>query len=313
MSIYNEDCITGSMKYILPESIDLLIADPPFGIHESTFGKHYKRDDSKVLQGYVEAPQNYYSFSVQWITQACRCLKPNGSMYLISGWSKLRDILNAVEKTGLETINHLIWKFNFGVATKTKYVSSHYHILYLKKSGGKPKFNSYCRYGSQERDENGGSLNYRDLEDVFYIKKEYQPKEVKNKNKLPDALIEKLILYSSDEGDIVCDFFLGNFTTAIVAKKLGRIPMGFELNKESFDYWMPKLEMTERIELKKVENIVPINQGKIISVEERIAICDEFQKLEGTKKDRIAFLCDKYGRGRFAILNIVDDNKKTLP
>ena len=64
---------------------------------------------------------------------------------------------------------------------------------------------------------------------------------MKNINKLPEELVKKMIQYSSNEGDLVCDFFLGNFTTAVVSKKLNRVPMGFELNKHAFHIGMRKL------------------------------------------------------------------------
>lgn len=238
--IFNENCITGC-KHFHDETIDLIICDPPFGIQETTFDKHYNRNENNVIKGYIEAPEDYYQFSLSWITQAKRILKPNGSMYIISGWTNLKHILNAIDECNLKTINHLIWKYNFGVYTKNKYVSSHYHILYVCKQKGKPKFNTYCRFNKNDR-KNGRSLNYRDLEDVFVINKEYSPGEIKNKNKLPDALVEKLISYSSDENDLVADFFLGNFTTAIVSKKMNRIPCGFEINPISFQYGIQRME-----------------------------------------------------------------------
>jgi site-specific DNA-methyltransferase (adenine-specific) len=218
--IYNEDCIVGSKRYIKSDSVDLGIFDPPFGIKETKFDQLYNRNKKNIINGYIEAPNDYYAFSKEWISEAKRILKQNGSMYIISGWSNLKHILNAIDDLDLNIINHIIWKFNFGIATKNKFVTSHYHILYIKKDNSIPTFNTYCRFGSQEKDQNDKSLNYQDLEDVFIINKEYSPNKIKNQNKLPNALIEKLILYSSNIGDTVCDFFMGNFTTAMVAKKL---------------------------------------------------------------------------------------------
>jgi site-specific DNA-methyltransferase (adenine-specific) len=235
--IYNEDCVTGSEKYIDNESVDLIIADPPFGLNESTFEKHYNRKEENVLGGYVEAPIDYYRFTEAWMKQAKRILKDNGSMYVVSGWTNLRNVLNVIADLEFHVINHLIWRFSFGVFTKAKFVTSHYHILYLKKSKkAKVKFNTNCRYSGNDRDENGRSLLYKDLEDVWNIKKEYQPGKIKNRNKLPDKLVEKMILYSSAPGDVIFDPFLGNFTTAFVAHKHGRIPMGFEINKVAYDH-----------------------------------------------------------------------------
>jgi site-specific DNA-methyltransferase (adenine-specific) len=69
------------------------------------------------------------------------------------------------------------------------------------------------------------------MEDVWIINKEYQSSGMKNMNKLPSKLVEKIINYSSDKNDMVCDFFMGSFTTADCALRLGRNTCGFELNK----------------------------------------------------------------------------------
>lgn len=237
MRIYNTDCISGSKQYLTDEEVDIVLCDPPFGIQESTFDKHYNRKEENVIDGYVEAPPDYKSFTMAWMSEAMRVLKPTGSMYVVSGWTNLKFVLEAIDEVGFHTINHLIWKFNFGVFCSRKYVSSHYHILYLKKTPkDKVTFNTHCRFTS-ERDASGSPL-YRDMEDVWTINKEYQPGKVKNKNKLPDKLVEKMIAYSSNPGDIVADFFLGNFTTAFVALKMGRVPVGFEINPISYEHNM---------------------------------------------------------------------------
>lgn len=314
--IYCEDCIEGSKKYIENESVDLIICDPPFGINEASFDRHYKRTKKDlVIDGYVEAPKNYYEFSYRWISEAKRILKHNGSFYIISGWSKLHDILRVIDELDLVLQNHIIWKFNFGVFTKTKYVTSHYHVLYILKSNkSKPVFNTYCRYGNVEKDLDGKSLNYKDREDVWVINKEFHPNKKKNKNKLPNKLIEKIIMYSSNEGDIVCDFFQGNFTSASCSIELGRIPIGFEMNKESYDYNMriiKNLEFGSKLsELRTPIVDLPKNQGKKITEEERFEIIKEYNRLSEdsslTKKNKIASLCEKFARGKFSIINILE-------
>lgn len=311
IEIYNEDCIIGAQKHINDSSIDLIICDPPFGIGEKDFSKHYKRKNSPIVEGYIEAPEDYSNWTFEWLTEAKRILKQNGSIYIISGWTNLIDILNAANELNLSLLNHIIWKYNFGVYTKKKYVSSHYHILYFTKQKAKPTFNSYCRFAPQEKNQLGKSKLYQDLEDVWIINKEFQPNKTKNINKLPDELIKKIILYSSNEGDIVCDFFLGNFTTAHVANKLGRYIKGFELNKNIFDVQIQQMKEeefgSELNELKKIEVKIPQNQGKPISENEQLAIHQEYCALikNTTKKSAIELLCAKYSRGKFGILNII--------
>lgn len=262
---YNTNCIKGAEKYLLDKSIDLIITDPPFAIGGDKLHKHYNRNEQNVLDGYVEVPKNEYrEFSNNWIQQAHRVLKDDGSMYIISGWSNLIDILIALEENKFEIINHIIWKYNFGVYTKKKYVSSHYHILYCKKNNNKGvKFNTNCRFSSDEKNERGGSAIYNDMSDVWCINREFKPGEIKNKNQLPTELLKKMILYSSDENDLICDFFLGSFSTAKIAKSLNRNSIGFELNEISFNYQINEINKIKRgnisNNLKKVERSIYFN------------------------------------------------------
>ncbi|PWR75593.1 DNA-methyltransferase [Methanospirillum stamsii] len=232
---YNGDCIPGSSQ-IPDNSVDLIITDPPYGIEGDKLHRHYNRDESFVTDGYVEIPaEEYENFSLNWIAQAERILRPGGSIYIVSGYTNLLHILNALHHTRLEEVNHIIWKYNFGVFTSRKFVSSHYHILYYTKPGGIRTFNTECRVALSEKDEHGGSLNYQDREDVWIINREYKPGRVKNKNELPFALLSRIIQYSSNEGDLVCDLFLGGFSTARTAIGLSRNVIGFEISSGMFD------------------------------------------------------------------------------
>ena len=318
MMFYNEDCIEGAKKHLKSNSIDLIISDPPYGINGDKLDKHYNRDESNVLDGYVEVPENEYpEFSMNWVKEAERVLKPGGSIYIVSGYSNLRHILNALAATRLEEKNHIIWKYNFGVYTSKKYISSHYHILYyVKPPCNKATFNTNAFFADSEKAENGGSLNYLDREDVWVINREYKPNQIKNKNELPKALLTKMILYSSNENDMVCDFFLGSFSTAKVAIGLGRNACGFEINKNAFDYQISEIEKIKSGELLNELRQVPenklINQGKPLNDEELQKILTEFSSLSKrglTKKDVINSLSTKYGRGYFSVTNILKNHK----
>lgn len=311
----NTDC-TSDKDHFPDESMDLLICDPPFGLKETGFDKHYARWGDYIYDGYEEAPEDYSLFTYKWMEQAKRVMKPDASLFVIIGHTPLSHVLNNAEKLGFHTVNHIIWKYNFGVYTKNKFVVSHYHVLYFTKNKTKRKFNRNCRFSSGETDEKGGKLLYQDMEDVWIINKEYRPGEKKNQNKLPDQLCEKIILYTSDPGDSVCDFFLGNFTTAIVAKKLGRRPFGFELNNNAYSAGLKKINKVkdgERLsELPTIKDDSPPNQGKKISSLERQSIINRYLALRTchNKKKSIEKTAELFGRGKFSITNIVKGIKE---
>ena len=153
------------MQFMSENSVDLIIADPPFGIKHSKERSSYNREDL-TIDGYVEVDEDEYdAFTDQWIEGAARVLNQRGSMYIVSGWNRLEDVLKAVRWNGLHTINHLIWRYPFGVYTKRKYVTSHYHILFVVKDKNYYNFNREARY-SDDHVLHKKKMNYYDREDV---------------------------------------------------------------------------------------------------------------------------------------------------
>jgi len=252
-NIYNMDCIEG-MKTIIPDnSIDLIITDPPFGIGFQPHKNNYHRTQSKVLEGYREVPKDkYYEFTFSWMKEAYRVLKETGSMYVFSGWNNLKDILNALDDVGFITINHIIWKYQFGVVTKNKFVTSHYHCLYVCKNPKKRVFYPYSRY-NKDTVVNKRNLRYHDIEDVWGIKREYWHGDIKTPTKLPAELIVKILQYSSKENDVVLDPFLGSGQVAIVSKSLNRNFVGFEISKEYYKFIKERLKNNIKIDFNNVK------------------------------------------------------------
>jgi len=231
------------MKAIPDEKIDLVLTDPPFAINFKAKKANYNRTASRVLSGYNEiTKENYYEFTLNWMSQCFRILKESGGMYVFSGWNNLADILNAIEEIGFITVNHIIWKYQFGVVTNRKFVTSHYHCLYICKNDKKRKFFPYERFGKEEKNNQGRSLHYKDKEDVWEIKREYWTGDEKTPTKLPAEIIKKILQYSSEEGDLVFDPFLGSGQTAVVSKLLKRNYIGFEIVKEYFDFISKRLK-----------------------------------------------------------------------
>lgn len=240
--VYNQSCIEGMREHVADESIDLVFTDPPYGINGDELDVHYHRDESKVVPGYIDVPLTEYAeFSLNWIRECERVLRPGGSMYIVSGYTNLHHILNALHSTSLVEINHIIAQYSFGVSTKNKFVSSHYHVLFwAKPDRGQKKrtFNSNWKYTDQKD-------SYHDRLSVQNMPRDYKPGQVRNKNQLAEEFIEKFILYSSNRGDTVLDCFGGGLTTGRTALRWGRNFVGFELNPNAYDAFLPTLDLVE--------------------------------------------------------------------
>ncbi len=249
------NCIK-AMQLLHHNKIDLIITDPPFAIDFKAKKANYNRTASRVMKGYNEIkPEDYYDFTFDWMSQARRILKESGSMYVFSGWNNLKDILMALDDTGFTTINHVIWKYQFGVVTKKKFVTSHYHCLYVCKNEKKRKFYPFSRFKKTAKTKEGRSLHYRDKEDVWDIKREYWTGDEKTPTKLPAQLIEKMLQYSSKKGDVVFDPFLGSGQVAVLSKSLGRKYLGFEIVKEYYNFAKKRLDKNVyRIKSQKKKN-----------------------------------------------------------
>lgn len=229
-------------EHVADESVDLVFTDPPYGIDGDELDVHYHRDESKVVPGYIDVPLSQYAqFSLDWIKECERVLRPGGSMYIVSGYTNLHHVLNALHSTSLVEINHIIAQYSFGVSTKNKFVSSHYHVLFwAKPDRGQKKrtFNSNWKFTDQKD-------SYHDRLTVQNMPRDYKPGQVRNKNQLSEEFIEKFIKYSSNRGDTVLDCFGGGLTTGRTALRWGRNFVGFELNKNAYDAFVPTLDLVE--------------------------------------------------------------------
>jgi len=213
-TIIFEDCIAG-MEDMRAESVDLVIADPPFGLDFSGKESVYNRDSEFVIDSYKDVDENYGGFTQRWMRLVRKVMRPHATAYVFSGWTHLEEVLGGARKAGLTTINHLIWKYQFGVFTKNRYVSSHYHILLLAKYPERYFFNKMNHYP----------------EDVWIINRRYRAGQRKNGNTLPEEVVRKCIEFSSQPGDLVFDPFMGMATTAVAAKGTWRHFFGFEINE----------------------------------------------------------------------------------
>jgi len=197
----------------LDEKADLIFADPPFGIGFKGNLETYHRTPDAL--SYVEVPEEEYPGFIKSLMEwSYDTLKVSGSMWLLSGWNNLGAVLNAVDKAGFHVLNHCIWRYQFGVFTKRRFTTAHYHFLLLVKDPADYTFNKPKHYA----------------EDVWYIKRPYQHGVKTAGNELPDELVERCIFTSTNKGDLVVDPVLGSGTTMKACLRMDRRCIGIEVN-----------------------------------------------------------------------------------
>lgn len=205
------------------ESVDLIIADPPYNL-----GKEYGNNhDQKGFDEYLE-------FSTFWLTEVHRILKWTGTIYVFMGFrfiSYLYDILD--QRLHMFFNSWICWHYTQGMGRKRGFSPRHDDILMFTKSR-EFKFNlnnvrvpqKYYRARNNMRGANSGDV--WQLSHVHYCNENRQ----NHPTQKPEGLIERMVLASSDEGDLILDPFSGSGTTLRVCQQLNRNCIGIELNPE---------------------------------------------------------------------------------
>lgn len=258
--IVEGDCITTMASW--PEkSIDLIFSDPPYNIG-------YQYDQYKDDREY----DDYVKWTQDWIDQCVRLLSPRGSFYVLIGdefAAETRMHLRTHERRGnLAFRNWIIWHYTFGQNCRGKFNRSHVHLFYCTGSESAQRkitidnppfvFNKndvavpsarQAVYGDLRANPGGKLpddvwlLRPRELDGSFYGPDEdtwflsrlcgtFGERVAWHPCQLPESLLERVILTSSNPGQIVFDPFTGSGTTAAVAARLGRRWLGTELSAE---------------------------------------------------------------------------------
>lgn len=240
--LYHADCVELMDKWIgceecgTPEEFDIIIVDPPFGIDYKKDMGSYNRDRNFVIDYKDISGDNYSDFTKDWMEKVTSVLKPNGILWVVSGWTNVDIIRGWARYYGYTLINEIIWKHNFGMFHKgNKFISSHYNISLFVKNPKDYHLNPEANFEFREGRGNN-KQNYADREDVWMIPKEYRPKKKKTATMLPSALIEKMLKYTAKEGDVLLDPMCGSGMVLRVSSQMGLRCVGIEIDKEVFDF-----------------------------------------------------------------------------
>ena len=243
-TIRQGDCLA-LFKGIPDDSVDITFADPPFNL-----GKNYTSYEDSVEF------EEYLNWCEMWISEMVRVTKPTGSIFVhnIPRWlTYYSGFLNEVAD-----FKHWI-SWDAPTAPMGKSLQpAHYGVLYYAKDAKQNKYyeirypHKRCRkcgyllkdYGGKKAGLHPfGPLVSDVWTDIHRIKHNKYRDE--HPCQLPIHLLERIILMSTDEGDIVLDPFVGTGTTAIAAKKLGRKYICFDIDEMYTEITEKKLSQEE--------------------------------------------------------------------
>ncbi len=232
IKIYTGNCLE-LFKNIKDNSIDLIIADPPYNI-----GKNYGNESDK--QDFDE----YINFSKAWLSEAYRVLKKTGTIYVFIGFRFISYIYQILENDlHMSFCNWICWHYTQGMGRTKGYSPRHDDILMFTKTT-KFTFNldsiripqKYYRKINNMRGANPGDV--WNISHIHYCQENRQ----QHPTQKPEALMERMILASSNEHDMVLDPFSGSGTTLRVCQQLNRSCIGFELNENYVQQIKNRLE-----------------------------------------------------------------------
>lgn len=246
--------LIGDTFQILPKLpkafVDLLIVDPPYNLTKDYHGNAFN----------AKKEEEYRKYTEQWVQAVLPLLKPEATIYVCCDWKSSMIIGDVLQKT-FQIRNRITWQREKGRGAKTNWKNGMEDIWYATMSG---QFTFNLDAVKQRRRviapyrQNGEPKDWTETEDGKYrdtcpsnfwddISIPYwsMPENTAHPTQKPEKLIAKLILASSNPGDLVLDPFAGAGTTAVTAKKLGRNYVGMEQN-ELYCAWASKrLELAD--------------------------------------------------------------------
>jgi site-specific DNA-methyltransferase (adenine-specific) len=236
--IYQGDAIQVLCEDIADNSIDLIFADPPYNI-----GKRFGDFDDKW-----SSDEEYAEWCKVWLDLCLQKLTENGSMYIMTS-TQAMPYLDLYLRQKADVLSRIIWSYDssgmqakkhygsmyepllFCVKDKKKYTFNADDIAVEAKTGAKRKLIDYRKAVPTPYNTKKVPGNVWEFSRVRYRMDEYEIHPTQK----PEALLERVILASSNEGDTVLDPFSGTFTTCAVARKLGRISIGIEAHSDYVD------------------------------------------------------------------------------
>lgn len=246
--LYNMDCLEGMDKLKKLVTVDLTLTSPPYNI-----GKEYE----KILE-----INDYVDWCSKWMEAIYQITSSNGAFWLNVGYTSVKNKGKAVplpyllwDKSDFYLIQELVWRYGAGVASKKSLSPRNEKVLWYVKNEKDYIFNlddirdPNVKYPNQKKNGklkvNPLGKNPSDVWDIPKVTSGFKRSSRERANhpaQTPIELFKRIILASSNTGDLVMDPFLGSGTAVVAAKGLDRYSIGFDLNSNYLDIAIKRLK-----------------------------------------------------------------------
>lgn len=266
-SIIIGDCVK-SMNALPEGSVDLIFADPPYNMQ---LGGDLSRPDNSEVDAVndhwdqFESAELYKKFTREWMSAAQRLLKPNGAIWVIGSYHNIFYVGSTLQDLGFWIQNDVTWvKSNPMPNFKgTRFTNSTETMIWAGKDE-----NSKCTFNYQSMKAHNEDKQMRSDWHMPICSggerlKDADGNKVHSTQK-PEALLHRILMSSSTEGDVVLDPFFGSGTTGAVAKKLGRHYIGLEREEYYAAFAKERIAAIEPLPANAIENIKPKAKEKRI-------------------------------------------------
>ena len=237
-------------EYISADCADLMIVDPPYNLTKDYTGESFRK----------MKPEEYEEYTRRWLDATRHVLKENGSVYVCCDWESSL-IIGKLLGEYYTVRNRITWQREKGRGSKSNWKNSMEDIWFATRSD-EYKFNiddvkirrrviaPYRDEGEPKDWQETENGNFRDTHpsnfwDDITVPFWSMAENTAHPAQKPEKLMAKLILASSNEGDLVFDPFAGSGTACVTAKKLGRRFIGIEKNERYCVWAQQRLEMAE--------------------------------------------------------------------
>ena len=243
--IYIGDCFRYLDK-ITNNSCRLVFADPPYNMGKK-FGNIVDKWDT---------PNEYKEWCIGWIDKCIKKLTKDGSI-MIMGHPRYSSYLVPYLDKKLFYTNQIAYYYTDGMPEKKNFERRYEVILYYRKNGSKYVFNlnavrvPLVRYDKTSKPEGKNPNDVWQIHRVRWNSKErvsLPSGKIAHVAQKPIRLMRRIVLGTTNEGDLILDPFLGTGTTSVAAKELKRKSIGIELNPGYARIALNRINKTKKIE-----------------------------------------------------------------